>query len=661
MGRRLLTYLHTILFVLVAAGMSAPTAGEAESVAARNSGPVIVVRGPTASSWLALLRASGAEAHLGTALEVVVRRAGVVPAGARMTASDVSELAAVTRAGGRLVVADGRLITALGLRLPAPRNVRTLRMVGLDGLVRLAAAPVVVRPLQAAPRVTLERLAWSGSSTLLARARVGRGTAMLAAFDPFASGLSADSTLPLLGRMATVVLSAPPGPERDAVEVYLDPGHVQGSPEEIAARVDAASVVHVAGWNAGFVDPSLDYPYARLIDALHRRGIRVYAWLEPPFVGARLWTERAECREKTLSGADATDDWRTLVALEDERCFDLAWAEWSALLLRHAFDGVNVAELYWASTSVPGHPSALTRFGGDPRLRPAAWLDFRRDLLLELTARIVDRLRALPRPLDVVVTSIDDGLDPALARRIGSDLDLLAPLARRTGATLQIEDPYTTWTRGPSRYVALAARLERLMPPGRALVDINVVHRKYAYPTATMTGAELDLSIANAGRAAGRVALYSVGTLLPGDLKAAPAALAAAAVSEGDVLRGRWSLVVRSPRPALGRLVVDGRRWPSHDGRAIVPAGSHVVRWVAGREELPALRRLSAELTGEASNADSLTFSYSGATPARAVIDRAPMAMTIDGMTTALAALPAPDGGASLPLPAGRHTVRMTF
>jgi hypothetical protein len=222
------------------------------------------------------------------------------------------------------------------------------------------------------------------------------------------------------------------------------------------------------------------------------------------------------------------------------------------------------------------------------------------------------------------MTVIDDQLDPALGEAVGSDVAALAQVAKENDATLQVEDPFTTWTRGPSRYAELGPRVMGLMPRGRALFDLNVVPRANGRPTAQMTGAELALSIANAAATSGLVALYSASTMTDADLAAVPGALAAAASTGDGTVAAPWSVTLRSPSRALGRLLLDGKPWPAANGAALVPAGHHRVRWLPGASNAPALLRLTGELLAEHAAARTLTISYSAQARAFATFDRAP-------------------------------------
>jgi len=623
--------------------------------------PAVVVAAPGAAGWVSLLRAGGASARAGPLADGLARGALVVPAGAALDAAARERVRAAVAAGGRLVTADPELLRALGFRLGPSRSVRAVRERGVAGLVRWPAARAVT-PLRASPALRgFEPLARNGPSVVLASARLGQGRVLAAGLDPFAGGLGGWEALPLLGREAAAATGAPPGPRREAVEVYLDPGTTSLGVEELASRLRGVRAVLLAGWNSDFLDPAANYPYDRLIDALHARGVLVYAWLEPPFVSLASWTQHPECRERTSAGGEAVDDWRRLLALEDPPCFELAWGVWRDLLARHDFDGVDVAELYYPSPAVPWSAAALAEFGRDPAAEPEAWLDFREGLVARLARELLGRIRSLDPALDLELTVIDDRLDPALGRRVGSDVGRLAEVARAAGASLQVEDPYTAWTRGPARYDELSRRTAALMPSGRLLFDLNVVPREYAYPTATMTGAELDLSVAAAARSTGRLAVYSAATVLPGDLDRLAAAAGAAASTRDGVVSAPWSVAVSSPSPSLGRLAVDGAPWPAAGGRALIPAGRHALAWSAGQDERPALLRLAGELRSERATAASLELSYSAPATAWAVVSRRPSAVELDGAALAADPVANPGGGFTLRLPAGAHEVRLGF
>ena len=601
---------------------------------------VVVVPGPGADAWLRLLRASGFAAQAGA---LTGSRSAVLPVGAHVSPAAVARF---VRGGGRVVTADPGLLRALGVRLA-----RGTTIPGLDGGV------VFAHPHRVSPLGGTTALVRSGPAVVAGTTHGGRVLAL--GLDPLAPGLQGHELLPMLGALAGRVLDAPPGPVREAAEVYLDPGTLPGlTPEELAAQLDGVRVAFVAGWDYAFLDRSFDYPYARLISALHAHGIQAYAWLEPPEVGLGPWTAHPECRERTRSGTDAVVDWRSLFALEDPSCFEIAWSVWSGLLRDYDWDGVNVAELYFETggpnRETPYHPSALAAFGADPARDPAGFAAWRTREVTALNREVVTRIRALRPELGLELTVIDDGLDPALGRAVGSDVHALAQVARDAGATLQVEDPFTTWTRGPARYTVLGRTLLPLMPAGRALFDVNVVPRATGRPTAQMTGGELALSVADASATTGTVGLYAASTLTPADLVDASAALAASAVTRDAKVEAPRSVVLRSPKPALGTLRLDGSPWPAVHGRALVPPGSHRVQWQHGDDPAPALVRLTGELRSERPGGTALAFCYSATARAWATFDRAPRSVTVDGAKV-------PAAGAVVSLPGGDHVAVAVF
>jgi hypothetical protein len=493
--------------------------------------------------------------------------------------------------------------------------------------------------------------------------RLGRGSILALAVDPFAGGRSGHELFPWLGRQVQALTGAPSGPRRLGAEVYFDPGGLKGPPGEIAAILGDVRAVHVAGWNMDFNDPANDYDYAALITALHAKGVLVYAWLEPPFVTLRFWDAHPECRERTGSGREAEVDWRKLIALEDTACYTMAWEVWNRLLTRFDWDGVNVAELYFEpdlepANFTPFHRSALRRFRGDPVRDRERFLDFRTDLVVELNDALLRSLNGLPnaRQLDFQLTAIDDRLDPDLGRLVGSDIGRLAEVAARNGASLQVEDPFTVWTDGPLRYDRLAGEVRSLMPAGQAFIDVNVVDRPGGRPTPKMTGGELALATMSAG-VTGRLGVYSAGTVPAADLRRMSGSLAGSAAVFDTGVRAPWTVVVEAPEGrSARRLDVDGQPWPASAGVAVVPPGEHALTWSNGAARGPGLVRLTAEI-GSASVAEgALTFRYDARGRAMATLDRQARSLTVDGASASLQVVPGTDANVVW-LPPGNHEV----
>lgn len=618
----------------------------------------VVVDSPDAARWVQLLAASGVQSRAGDVGLATHASLVVVPAPATLSAGERGRLLRWTRAGGTLVTPRPDLFTRLGVRTGTASTATGLR----NGAASWAA-PTRVQPLLSPHAATIA--ATSSGAAIELSAVAGSGRLLALGVDPMSDGRLGYELIPGLGREVASLAGAPTAPTRLGVDLYLDPGTLprdQRDPRAIAERISGARSVKIAAWDL-FDDPSSDYDYRSLVNALHARGVLAYAWLEPPFVSLRLWTHHPECRERNRAGKDAIGDWRRLIALEDPSCFVLAAREWRAQLAAADWDGIDVAELYFeagpGAGETPYAPAALRGFGGDPAGEPARWAAYRTRLATTLNKRVLSQLAGLPGAAqrETVLTVIDDTLDPTLAHRVGNDLSALAKVAQRAGATLEVEDPFSQWSEGPLRYSRIADRVRGLAPAGAWLIDLNVVDRSGARPTTRMTGGELDLAAWAAG-AAGRIAMYSAASVGPADLQHASAALGGRATASGNHVRAPWTVSVVAPEAATGhRLLVDGVAWPCSGGRAIVPAGDHTLAWIAAAPAGPGMLRLAAELGTAATSPHTLRFSYFSRSRTYAVIDQQPDAARIDGRLVTLRSSRNPAGGWTLPLPSGRHDV----
>ena len=86
-------------------------------------------------------------------------------------------------------------------------------------------------------------------------------------------------------------------------------------------RQAGIAALHVAAWHYWEPDPQADEYLRRLIEACHRNGIQVYAWVELPHVSERFWDQHPEWREKTALLQDAQLDWRKLMNLTNRAAF----------------------------------------------------------------------------------------------------------------------------------------------------------------------------------------------------------------------------------------------------------------------------------------------------------------------------------------------------
>jgi hypothetical protein len=81
------------------------------------------------------------------------------------------------------------------------------------------------------------------------------------------------------------------------------------------------SALQVAAWHFYDSDSEGDAYLSKLIEACHREGIQVYAWLEMPHVSEKFWADHPQWREKTALLQDAQLDWRKLMNLTNRDCF----------------------------------------------------------------------------------------------------------------------------------------------------------------------------------------------------------------------------------------------------------------------------------------------------------------------------------------------------
>jgi hypothetical protein len=441
--------------------------------------------------------------------------------------------------------------------------------------------------------------------------------------------------------------------------------------------------LQVAAWHFFEPDPEHDAYLNKLIESCHREGILVYAWLDLPHVSDKFWEDHPQWREKTALLQDAQLDWRKLMNLSNRDCSQSVASGVSRLMKRFDWDGVNLAELYFESLQGIANPSRFTPMNSEIRARfqkergfdpvelfstrkddssRRLFLDFRSELagrMQEEWIGVVESLRRSKPYLDLVLTHVDDRLDPAIRDAIGADAARVVPLLEKHSLTLLIEDPATVWHLGPQRYHSIAERYHDLTSQrGKLAIDLNIVNRyQNVYPTRQQTGTELLQLVHNAAANFERVALYFESSLLTADLELLPSAGAAAA----GVSRAGAKVTVESligvGIPWKGPAMVDGEPWPMADDETVwLPAGSHSVE--PGRESTRVhVVRLNADLkSARLVSASVIEFSYRSAARALVVLDRAARASQIDGKEAPLQGA----GPVTLILPPGQHVVTIT-
>jgi hypothetical protein len=614
-----------------------------------------------------MLRAAGRSVHDGDLKSILARTGAVVPADAKLSPGDASKLAKWVGDGGRLATANATLLDALGIARNPPTSQRG------SGDAAWAELHDVV-PLSA-KGLQVIATGEPGGAVIVGEKRHGSGLVIAFGIDPVGDGRTGWELFPDAPAIVGRDLGAPIGPKLQGAHMFLDPGGLPKSLEFDYPRIadmlarSGTRVAEIAAWNYDFTDPRNDYDYGKLIAALHARGILAYAWLEPPFVTLRLYQDHPECREKAETGRDAVVGWRSLIALEDPACMALAQASWRHILTRYSWDGVNVAELYFepleqgAANYTPFSASALQQFGGNPRTQRSAFLDWRTRTATRLNADVLRFVSGLPHAshMGMELTVIDDTLDPVLGRSVGNNVRALAQVAMHAGASLIVEDPTSTWAKGPFRYDRLAPHVSTIVSPNAALLDVNVVRRYGAHPTPQMRGAELVMTLESAAASFGKVGVYALGTLTSKDIDALPGAMAGQVSTTDLGLFGRWTVTATAPTPGVGRLKVDGIQWPAANGRALIPGGNHVLQWESGPAVGPGLVSFTGQLGTARVRSRQIAFSYDTRPDGLAVITRRPRTLRIDGKAMPLQVVSDPAGGFVVRVPTGTHEVVLDF
>ena len=447
-------------------------------------------------------------------------------------------------------------------------------------------------------------------------------------------------------------------------------------------REAGIAALHVAAWHFHDADAGRDEYLKQLIEACHRHGVLVYAWVELPHVSEKFWNDHPAWREKTGLLQDAHLDWRKLMNLQNVECAAAVREGLRAMMTRFDWDGINLAELYFESLEGAGNPARFTPVNDDVRRAfraEAGWdpveiwksrndaaslrrfLDFRADLaraLQEEWLGVAEGFRAIHPDIDIVLTHVDDRFDPGMRDAIGADASRVLPLLDRHAVSFLIEDPATVWNLGPERYPEIAKRYRPLTTQTAKLaIDINIVDRyQDVYPTKQQTGTELFQLVHMAAGAFARVALYFENSLLKPDLELLPAA--AAVVTQ--YTRDKQRVNTESPMDLdvvwnRNGAMVDGKAWPfMSKGRVRIPAGAHVIEPGAERGGLT-ITDLNATLRRASVEGKRVVFGYSSSSRAIVQFDRKPLRVEVDGVAYAGTCLG--ESGCALLLPRGEHQV----
>jgi hypothetical protein len=448
-------------------------------------------------------------------------------------------------------------------------------------------------------------------------------------------------------------------------------------------RKAGISAIHVAAWHFFESDPEQDRYLLRLIEACHREGILVYAWLELPHVSEQFWEKHPEWREKTAVLQDAQLDWRKLMNLKNRDCFHAVSAGVDQLIARFDWDGVNLAELYFESLEGMANPARFTPMNEDVRAEFRArsgfdpielfrsrkdeaskklFLDFRSDLARRMQEEWLAKLEGARKGkphLDLVLTHVDDRFDTGMREAIGADASRVLPLLDKHAFTFLVEDPATIWHLGPQRYQTIAERYRPLTTHREKLaIDLNIVDRyQNVYPTKQQTGVELFQLVHSAAANFSRVALYFENSLLPPDIPLLPSSAAVVTRMERMGNKTVVDSVSGVGIPWKGPALVDGQAWPAADQDTLwLPAGAHSVETSSVPLKLHLLW-LNGDLKASHAGEGGVEFSYESFARAIAVLDAAPQRMEIDGV----AETPRFAGPTTILLPRGQHVVTLAI
>jgi hypothetical protein len=633
--------------------------------------PSFAVLGQDAGAWPEIFSSIGIPAHPPSTARILVARSGA-PASAEWAGR-------VER--GAIVILEGESSLAGMFGFRAGKE--SVRVTSLTDVAR-PKLPIIWEkglelPVFELPEgaTVFARERWTGAP-LTAGLRRGAGAVLWVAAPPGEHGYE---RFPYLLDALLDLGMEPPFRSARTWAFFDSSYRLRADLDYFAARWRKAGIaaLHLAAWH--FFEPDLqsDAYLKKLIEACHREGILVYAWLELPHVSEKFWDAHPTWREKTAVLQDAQLDWRKLMNLNDPDCSRAVAAGVQQLLGRFDWDGVNLAELYFESLEGIDNPSRFTpmndgvraafrsQSGFDPielfdRRNDAAsrklFLDFRRNLAARMEEEWlgeIEKARRQNPQLDLVLTHVDDRLDPNIREAIGSDAAKLMPLLERHNFTFLIEDPATLWNLGARRYLDIAERYRPLTThQERLAIDLNVVERyQDVYPTKQQTGTELFQTVHQAAESFVRVTLYFESSLLQPDWSLLPAAAAAARgenVGKAITVESASGVGLAWKGPAM----VDGQPWPAFDQDVVwLPAGRHTVEPARHGAGLHLVRFNGDLRTARVIGESEVRFSYQSGGRALAILNRAPLRVEIDGarQTPQLA------GPVTVILPGGQHLV----
>jgi hypothetical protein len=456
--------------------------------------------------------------------------------------------------------------------------------------------------------------------------------------------------------------------------------------------------VHAAAWYT-YSDPA--YDYRALVDACHRNGILVYAWLEWPYVGKGFWDTHPEWRQKNALLKDAHFDFLYLMDLRNPDCMKSALADLDSLLTLN-WDGVDVAEFTLTGAGKhglqgPARPDWFTGFtsycreefkkeqGFDPltffdRQSPHYWkIDtagleafyrYRIEVNTSTQHRLFTELDRINRDhgksRELILTIVDNSLHPEFDDLLGFDMNRTLNLLKEFDVTLQVEDPYLEWMKPPERYIATGDYYRRLLGDRPFIIDVNVVpmkpDRRKDFSTWQPIGTEVFQFWKHSTALNGRACFYCESSVAEKDWELMPYAMAAGAIalpdSTGWRINAPSTVVLRAALGGEG-LMLDNQPWSAYDADGvIIPAGSHRLRRMGMKDDPGRIRLVEAsgELLNVRSGGHECAVEYESRPRCALSFSCHPARVSIDGAQSSVPVLMHGDTGTII-CPPGRHRI----
>jgi hypothetical protein len=460
--------------------------------------------------------------------------------------------------------------------------------------------------------------------------------------------------------------------------------------------------IHAAVWYYYQQPP---YDFNRLIEAAHRNGILVYAWLEWPYVGKKFWDDHPAWRQKNALLQDAHLDFLYLMDFQNSACLQEAMNDLGQLL-KFDWDGIDIAEFSitgCGSEALEGplRPEYFTGFSDTARAEfrklhgfdqlelfdqdsPHYWhsdsaalntfFAYRIDVNNRLLHRIVKSLDSLNRlghrNWEIILTIVDNSMHSEFDQLLGYDGKSTVELIKKYHLTLEVEDPYMEWSKPPERYKRLGEYYRKLLGDHPFIIDINIVPvpllNNENHTKAQPTGAVFIQLWKKASEQSSRVCFYSESTVFPADWEALPFAMTENVVIQEDTSGWRISTpytVMLAGIEQSGRLLLDGRPWPCYsDEGIIIPSGEHQLKVSdtngtvdSGRIGMR-LFSISGELLECRQNNDSLEVKYVSELRCILVLNEQPSTMILDGAISDIPVIGA-DGRWAVVTPPGIHVL----